>query len=50
MMKLVVIPTDYGTERYFVFYIMDKGKCLTARWSKKFERTDTLDNTTVVEL
>ena len=47
-MKLVVIPSDYGTDRYFVFYIMDKGKCLTARWSKKFKTTDTLASTEVL--
>jgi hypothetical protein len=42
-MKLVVLPADYGTERYFVFYLMDNGKCLTARWSKKFTTNDTIE-------
>ena len=44
-MKLVVLTSDYGSERYFVFYIMENGKCLTARWSKKFNTKDTLELT-----
>ena len=43
-MKLVVLHNDYGTERYFVFYLMENGKCLTARWSKKFKTSDTIEN------
>lgn len=35
-MKLVVLHSDYGKQRYFNYYIMDKGKCLDAKWSGLF--------------
>jgi len=43
MKKLVVLHQDYGTEKYFTFYIMEYGKCLTARWSAKFKTTDKVE-------
>lgn len=33
----------YGKEKYFVFYIMENGICLTARWSKKFKKSDKVE-------
>ena len=41
-MKLVVLHTDYGSQRYFHYYIMDNGKCLDAKWSKQFTTNDRL--------
>lgn len=42
-MKLVVLKSDYGHERYFNYYIMDNGKCLDAKWSRRFQTTDELE-------
>lgn len=42
-MKLVTLHTDYGSQRYFQFYIMDNGKCLSANWSKRFTTSDELE-------
>ena len=39
-MKLVVLYTDYGSQRYFQYYIMENGKCLDAKWSKQFTTND----------
>lgn len=39
-MKLVVLSSDYGHDRYFTYYLMDHGKCLDAKWSKKFSTND----------
>jgi len=39
-MKLVVLHTDYGSQRYFQYYLMDNGRCLDARWSKRFTTED----------
>lgn len=41
-MKLVILHTDYGIKRYFQYYIMENGKCLDAKWSKKFKKGDIL--------
>lgn len=43
-MKLVVLKSNYGDQRYFNFYLMDNGRCLSANWSKKFKTTDEIDS------
>jgi len=46
-MRLVVLHSDYGSERYFNFYLMENGKCLDAKWSKRFTTKDTISEITV---
>lgn len=42
-MKLVVLKSDYGTERYFNYYLIENGKLLDAKWSRKFKTTDDIE-------
>lgn len=38
-MKLIVLHTDYGTQRYFQFYLKD-GHTFHCVWSKQFSTKD----------
>jgi len=45
-MKLVVLHSDYGTQRYFQYYLIDDGKILDAKWSKQFTTKDEITDFT----
>ena len=47
-MKLAVLHTDYGKQRYYQYYVMENGKCLSASWSKQFNRLDNLEVTETI--
>ncbi len=42
-MKLIVLHSDYGKDRYFQFYLKD-GNSYHCKWSKKFNTSNDIDD------
>ena len=49
-LRLFIDYSDYGTQRFFVFYLIDENnKIVHANWSKQFSTNDVIERVSTLE-